>query len=152
MDLTDPTDCVTQYNFICSKWGSNPPPNSISTVKTSSFSFLKYISFSTSFLDWEKAVRKSLKSSEGHQNMSLFRKWQKNLNYSRTSMARTLMARLPRLFRSHSLVPWNKSDSCRSGMIYDDFLFYIEKWYIVCTHWNRLVEAILMRTHNTPSC
>ena len=33
--------------------------------------------------------------------------------YSRTSMARTLMARLPRLFRTRYWVPWNKSHSCR---------------------------------------
>ena len=30
-----------------------------------------------------------------------------NMIYSRTSVARTLMARLPRLFRTRSLVPWN---------------------------------------------
>ena len=33
--------------------------------------------------------------------------------YSRTSMVRTLMARLPWLFRTHSWVPWKKSHSCR---------------------------------------
>ena len=66
-------------------------------------------------------------------------------------MARTLMARLPRLVRTRSWVPWNKSHSCRFGIIQDEFLFYIEKWHIICTHWNRLVEAILMRTHNIPS-
>ena len=54
--------------------------------------------------------------------------------YSRTSMARTLMARLPRLVRTRSWAPWNKFNSYRFGIIYDDFLFYIEKWYIVCTH------------------
>ena len=31
------------------------------------------------------------------------------------------------------------------------FSLYIEKWYIMCTHSNRLVEAILIRTHNIPS-
>ena len=30
--------------------------------------------------------------------------------------------------------------------------FCILKWYIVCTHQNCLNEAILMRTHNIPSC
>ena len=25
-----------------------------------------------------------------------------------------------------------------------------ENWYIVCTHWNRLDEAILMSAHNIP--
>ena len=37
--------------------------------------------------------------------------------YSRTSVARTLMARLPRLFRTRSKVPRKKSDSCIFGMI-----------------------------------
>ena len=46
--------------------------------------------------------------------------------YSRTSMARTLMARLPRLFRTRSSVPWKKSHSCIFRIIYGDFLFYIE--------------------------
>ena len=59
-------------------------------------------------------------------------------------MARTLMACLPRLVRTRSWVPWNKFHSCRFRIV---FLFYIEKWYNVCTHKNRLGEAILMRTH-----
>ena len=33
--------------------------------------------------------------------------------YSRTSVARTLMARLPRLFQTRSGVPWKKSKSSR---------------------------------------
>ena len=37
--------------------------------------------------------------------------------YSRTSMARTLMARLPRLFRTPSRVPRKKSHSCRFEII-----------------------------------
>ena len=37
--------------------------------------------------------------------------------YSRTSMAGTLMARLPRLFRTHSWVPWKKAHSCNVGII-----------------------------------
>ena len=37
--------------------------------------------------------------------------------YSRTSMARTLMARLPRLVRTRSWVPWKKIHSCRFGII-----------------------------------
>ena len=36
-------------------------------------------------------------------------------NYSRTSMARTMMARLPRLFRTRYWVPWNKSHSWDLG-------------------------------------
>ena len=43
--------------------------------------------------------------------------------YSRTSLAQTLMACLPRLFRAPSWVPWNKSHRCRFGIIKDDFLF-----------------------------
>ena len=38
----------------------------------------------------------------------------------------------------------NKTHSCRFGITWDDFLFNIEKWNIN--------EAILMRTHNIPSC
>ena len=60
------------------------------------------------------------------------------------------MARLPRLVQTRSLVPWNKFHSCRFGIIQDDFLFYIEKWYTVCTHYNRLVEAIIMRAQDIP--
>ena len=40
-----------------------------------------------------------------------------NIKYSRTSMARTLIARLPRLFRTRSWVPWNRSHSCRFVII-----------------------------------
>ena len=36
--------------------------------------------------------------------------------YSRTSMARTLMARLPLIFRTRSWIPWKKSHSCRFGI------------------------------------
>ena len=35
----------------------------------------------------------------------------------RTSMARTLMARLPWLLRTHSGVPWKDAQSCRFGII-----------------------------------
>ena len=52
------------------------------------------------------------------------------LNYhkacSKTSVARTLMARLPQLFRACLGVPWKKSNSCRFGIILADFLLYIE--------------------------
>ena len=56
-------------------------------------------------------------------------KWQtiKNGKYIRTSVARTLMASLP---RTHSWVPLNKSDSC--GFL--DDLFCIEKWNIMCVY------------------
>ena len=46
--------------------------------------------------------------------------------YSRISMARTLMARLPRLFRTRSGVPWKKSGSWRFGIVWGDFLCCIE--------------------------
>ena len=46
--------------------------------------------------------------------------------YSRTSMARTLMARLPGLFRTRFWVPWKKFHSCRFGIIWGDFLSSIE--------------------------
>ena len=49
----------------------------------------------------------------------------------RTSMARTLTARLPRLFRTRSWVPWKKSYSCRFGIIKVVFLFHIKMVYCV---------------------
>ena len=45
--------------------------------------------------------------------------------YSRTSVVRRLMARVPRLFQTRSSVPWKKSNSCRFGLIKGE-LFYIE--------------------------
>ena len=61
--------------------------------------------------------------------------------YSRTSMTRTLMVRLPRLVRTRSWVPWNKVHSCKFGIITNGFLFYIEKWYMVCTRWGDSNES-----------
>ena len=61
-------------------------------------------------------------------------------------MARTLIARLPRLFQL-VLESLGKNpiaaDIITFGIIYSDFLFFILKmvWY----------EAILMRTHNIPA-
>ena len=52
--------------------------------------------------------------------------------YRRTSVARTLIACYPGLFRTRSGVPWNpgKTHSCRFGTIQGEFLFfYIEKIY-----------------------
>ena len=43
--------------------------------------------------------------------------------YSRTSMARTLMARLPWLFRTRSWVPWINFHSCRPGKIINPHCF-----------------------------
>ena len=43
--------------------------------------------------------------------------WRQNCIYSRTSVAPTLMARLPRLFRTSSGVPRKNSRSCRFGII-----------------------------------
>ena len=48
------------------------------------------------------------------------------IKYSRTSVTRTLMARLPRLFRAHSQVPRNKSFWLQIWDNLCDFLFYIE--------------------------
>ena len=72
--------------------------------------------------------------------------------YSRTSMARTLMARLPRLFRTCSWVPKKNSYNCRVGIISGDFLFLHWKCYISCSHKDRLDETILTRTQNILSC
>ena len=53
--------------------------------------------------------------------------------YSRTSMARTLMARLPRLFRTCCSVPRKKSHSCKVGIIKGVFSFYIENGiHVLC--------------------
>ena len=54
-------------------------------------------------------------------------------NNSRTSMARTLIARLPRLFQTRSLVRRRKKSlGCRSGIILGDILyFYFETVYCV---------------------
>ena len=46
--------------------------------------------------------------------------------YSRTSVARTLMARLPWLVRTRSWVARKKSKSCRFGIIKGGVPFYIE--------------------------
>ena len=46
--------------------------------------------------------------------------------YSRTSVARTLMARLPRLFRTRSWVLRKTSHSSRVGIFFYNFLFNIE--------------------------
>ena len=69
--------------------------------------------------------------------------------YSRTSTAQALMARLPRLFGTRSGVPWKKSIGCRFGIIFDDFLIHIENG-ILCVLIR--IASILMRTHNIPSC
>ena len=46
---------------------------------------------------------------------------------SRPSVARALMARLPRLFRTYSWVPWEKCNRCRFGIIRVIFLFILKK-------------------------
>ena len=49
--------------------------------------------------------------------------------YSRTSMARTLIARLPRLFQTHSWVPEKKFLGCRFGITKCDFPFLLKTVY-----------------------
>ena len=51
--------------------------------------------------------------------------------YSRTSVARELMAPLPRLFRTRSGVPRKKVLCCRFGIIKCDFLFILKSEYCV---------------------
>ena len=63
--------------------------------------------------------------------------------YSRTSVAQTLMVRLPWLFRTLSWVPWKKFHSCRFWIVYSDFLFYTENG-ILCV----LVRIALSRQLN----
>ena len=71
--------------------------------------------------------------------------------YSRTSVARTLMARLPWLFRTRTLVHRNKSHRCRFRIIFF-FLFFILRNGMLCVLIRIVNKAILMRTHNIPSC
>ena len=47
--------------------------------------------------------------------------------YSRTSVARTLMAGLPWLFQTCAWAPKKKSHSCGFEIILVDFSFYFEK-------------------------
>ena len=50
----------------------------------------------------------------------------KGCYYSINSMARTLMARLPWLFQTHSCVPWKKNSRTADLGYKGVFLFYIE--------------------------
>ena len=61
-----------------------------------------------------------------------------NSKYRRTLMARTLTARLPRLFGIRSGVPWKKSHSCRFGIIKGEFLFILKT--VHCVY---LLESLL---------
>ena len=57
--------------------------------------------------------------------------------YSRTSVARTPMARLPRLFRTRSWVPNIKNTIAADMTVFGKFrviFFLYRKWYVVCTH------------------
>ena len=79
---------------------------------------------------------------------TLFSYWRSfSMQYSRTPIARTLMARLPRLFRIRSWVPRKKSLAADLGHLVWFSFFYIENG-ILCV----LNEAILMRTRKIPSC
>ena len=51
-------------------------------------------------------------------------------NYSRTSVARTLMARLPRLFRTRSWVPWKNPKAADVESFRVIFFFYVENTFI----------------------
>ena len=66
---------------------------------------------------------------------------------SKTSVTRTLMARLPRIefvFSPYEILPIPQENKYLVK-----FSYFIMKLYVVCTHWNRL-EVILMSTHNIP--
>ena len=65
--------------------------------------------------------------------------------YSRTSIARTPMARLPWLIRTCFWVPRNLF---QENKYLGKFCHFIMKLYVEGTHWNRLIEAILMSTLN----
>ena len=61
------------------------------------------------------------------------------------------MARLTRLFRTLPESLTNNpiaADMIVFGIISDDFLFFTENMVLCSTHYNRHVEAILMRIHN----
>ena len=75
-----------------------------------------------------KQARKPAKSIQNHSSSEGSRvKRARNLHdrvrvvCSRTSVTRTLMARLPRLFQTRSWVPNKKSHSCRFYCIWDNF-------------------------------
>ena len=78
--------------------------------------------FRGNILDEINEVRRRL--SDNHFSEFLFKydffSW---CIYSRPLMAGTLMARLPRLFRTRSSVPWKKAPGCRFRIIKGDFLF-----------------------------
>ena len=75
------------------------------------------------------------------------------VKYSRTSVARTLMARLPPLFRTGSWAPYKKHPIAADIIVFGIFAwfsFYIDNG-ILCVL-SHLDEAILMRPHNIPTC
>ena len=64
-------------------------------------------------------------------------------------MARTLMARLPRLFQTRYSVPGKNPIAADFGVNKGDCLFYIENGILRVLI--RIASMILMRTHNIPS-
>ena len=57
------------------------------------------------------------------------------------------MARLPWLVRARIESVWNSSDSSRK-QIFMEISYFIKKLYVMLTHYNRLIETILMTTHS----
>ena len=92
-----------------------------------------------------KPTRSHKSCSPFEVNMKVYQT--RNINYTKTSMVRTPVARLPRLFRTRSQIP-----KCFSLMqillgIIREILFIL-KMYVVCMNKNRLDKAILMSIHN----
>ena len=79
------------------------------------------------------------------------KKIMKKSEYSRTSMARTPMVRLPWLIRTHFLSPYEILPIAQENKYLRKFSYFIVKLYVECTHYNCLVEAILMSTLNIKS-
>ena len=75
-----------------------------------------------------------------------------NHTYSKTSMTWTSMTRLTCLIQTHFWVPRKSLDSPikQIFIIYGRFreIFYFVIKYMLCTHYNHLIEAILMSTLN----
>ena len=73
-------------------------------------------------------------------------KWQIQQNFSDSNTDGSFTMTVSNSFLS----PKEKLQVCDDFRV--TFFCYIDKWHIVCTHKNRLDEAILIRTHNLPYC
>ena len=61
------------------------------------------------------------------------------IKYSKTSMARAPMARLPWLIRTR-LSPYEILPTAQENKYLGTFSYFIINFYVECTHWNRLID------------